>query len=442
MRKRVEEVLDALGIAHLRERRLDTLSGGERQRVAIAAVLTAQPRVLVLDEPTSALDPQSAEDVFSVLGRLRDELGLTIVCAEHRLERVVSFTDQVASSNGTRVDRPAARSLRARAVRAAGLDARPRARLAAAAAHRSRGPGVRCRHTVRTSGVAADRSRAKRRCACEGLARRSRRARGCARRVAAAAPRRDRRARRTQRRRQDDAAARAWPASSSRREERSPSTTNPSPAHRDGSSPRENAIGGRPTVLPTSRSGPRCCCSATPFAPSWRHRLRRRRKPASGFAGSDCSILPTDTRGRFLPASVCGPHSGTAFVRSPDVYLLDEPTRGLDPPGKDRLARDPAGEGRRRCGRPSRHARRRARRARGRPRAPVGRRRHRRVGPGARRARRIAAVLVSDLEGHGRPALPHPRRRDPRMPADVPEIDHVEAIHQDETDIEESSDPE
>jgi energy-coupling factor transport system ATP-binding protein len=95
MRRRVEEVLDALGIAHLRERRLDTLSGGERQRVAIAAVLTAQPQVLVLDEPTSALDPQSAEDVFSVLGRLRDELGLTIVCAEHRLERVASFTDHV-----------------------------------------------------------------------------------------------------------------------------------------------------------------------------------------------------------------------------------------------------------------------------------------------------------------------------------------------------------
>jgi energy-coupling factor transport system ATP-binding protein len=96
MRRRVEEVLDALGIAHLRERKLDTLSGGERQRVAIAAVLTAQPRVLILDEPTSALDPQSAEDVLSVLGRLRDELGLTIVLAEHRLERVASFADRVA----------------------------------------------------------------------------------------------------------------------------------------------------------------------------------------------------------------------------------------------------------------------------------------------------------------------------------------------------------
>jgi len=95
MRKRVEEVLDQLNIAHLRERRISTLSGGEKQRVAIAAVLTLQPRVLVLDEPTSQLDPQAAEEVLIALRQLNEDLGLTVICAEHRLERVVQYADRI-----------------------------------------------------------------------------------------------------------------------------------------------------------------------------------------------------------------------------------------------------------------------------------------------------------------------------------------------------------
>jgi energy-coupling factor transporter ATP-binding protein EcfA2 len=60
MRKRVEETLDLLGLADLRQRPLSSLSGGQQQRVAIGSVLTSHPRVLVLDEPTSALDPLAA----------------------------------------------------------------------------------------------------------------------------------------------------------------------------------------------------------------------------------------------------------------------------------------------------------------------------------------------------------------------------------------------
>jgi energy-coupling factor transport system ATP-binding protein len=96
MRKRIEEVLDALGIARLRDRRMETLSGGERQRVAIAGALASMPAHLVLDEPTSQLDPQSAEEVLSALIRLRDEIGISVVLAEHRLERVVSYVDRIA----------------------------------------------------------------------------------------------------------------------------------------------------------------------------------------------------------------------------------------------------------------------------------------------------------------------------------------------------------
>jgi energy-coupling factor transport system ATP-binding protein len=95
MRKRVEEVLDQLNIANLRDRSVNTLSGGERQRVAIAAVMTLQPGVLVLDEPTSQLDPQGAEEVLDTLVKLNQDLGLTVVLSEHRLERVVQYVDRI-----------------------------------------------------------------------------------------------------------------------------------------------------------------------------------------------------------------------------------------------------------------------------------------------------------------------------------------------------------
>jgi energy-coupling factor transport system ATP-binding protein len=95
MRKRVEETLDLLGLAEVRNRALAKLSAGQQQRTAIGAVLCSHPRVLVLDEPTSALDPQAAEDVLANLQRLVHDLGMTVLLAEHRLERVVQYADRV-----------------------------------------------------------------------------------------------------------------------------------------------------------------------------------------------------------------------------------------------------------------------------------------------------------------------------------------------------------
>jgi len=95
MRTRVEETLDLLGIAELRDRPLRDLSGGQQQRVAIGAVLTAGPRILVLDEPTSALDPAAAEEVLAAMLRLVHDLGLTVVLAEHRLERALQYADRI-----------------------------------------------------------------------------------------------------------------------------------------------------------------------------------------------------------------------------------------------------------------------------------------------------------------------------------------------------------
>jgi energy-coupling factor transport system ATP-binding protein len=100
MRRRIEEILDVLGLADVRSRALSELSGGQLQRAVIGAALTAHPRVLVLDEPTSALDPVAAEDVLAAITRLVHDLGITVVLAEHRLERVVHVADRVINLAG------------------------------------------------------------------------------------------------------------------------------------------------------------------------------------------------------------------------------------------------------------------------------------------------------------------------------------------------------
>lgn len=95
MQERVAEVLAWLELTPLRDRAIVTLSGGERQRVAIASALALRPHILVLDEPTSQLDPASACEVLDALSRLHEALGITIVLAEHRLERVLGQADRL-----------------------------------------------------------------------------------------------------------------------------------------------------------------------------------------------------------------------------------------------------------------------------------------------------------------------------------------------------------
>lgn len=99
MRKRIEEVLDLLSLNSIRNRKITTLSGGEQQRVAIGAAMVLHPKILVLDEPTSALDPIAAEEVLAILQRLVHDLGITIIIAEHRLERVIGYVDTVIEIN-------------------------------------------------------------------------------------------------------------------------------------------------------------------------------------------------------------------------------------------------------------------------------------------------------------------------------------------------------
>jgi energy-coupling factor transport system ATP-binding protein len=99
----VEETALALGIADLLERSLDTLSGGELQRVALGAALVGEPRLLLLDEPTSQLDPVVGDELIWQLRRLNEEWGVTVLLADHRVERCLAAADRVVSLDSGRI---------------------------------------------------------------------------------------------------------------------------------------------------------------------------------------------------------------------------------------------------------------------------------------------------------------------------------------------------
>lgn len=103
IRKRVDWALKMTGIYELRERPPFELSGGQQQRVAIASVLAMQPEVIVLDEPTSFLDPLGAKQIFDVIQRLNEELDVTVVLVEHRLDLAAKYATRVIVMNDGKI---------------------------------------------------------------------------------------------------------------------------------------------------------------------------------------------------------------------------------------------------------------------------------------------------------------------------------------------------
>ncbi len=90
IQRRVENALERLGIAHLRDRDTYLTSGGEKQKIALAGVLALGPRLLLLDEPLASLDPMSAYEALQIFRQLADE-GIAIVIVEHRVEDVLAI---------------------------------------------------------------------------------------------------------------------------------------------------------------------------------------------------------------------------------------------------------------------------------------------------------------------------------------------------------------
>lgn len=95
-KKRVNEVLEAVGLSDRAHHRPDQLSGGQQQRVAVARALAINPKVILADEPTANLDTENGKQVMDIMKKLNQETGVTFVFATHD-PRVIGYADRVVT---------------------------------------------------------------------------------------------------------------------------------------------------------------------------------------------------------------------------------------------------------------------------------------------------------------------------------------------------------
>ncbi|MDD3570660.1 MAG: energy-coupling factor transporter ATPase [Lachnospiraceae bacterium] len=100
IRKRVDSVLEAVGMSAFKRQAPSKLSGGQKQRIAIAGVLAMKPKCIVLDEPTAMLDPEGRKDVMETITRLNKEEGITIVHITHYMDEAVKADNVIVIDNG------------------------------------------------------------------------------------------------------------------------------------------------------------------------------------------------------------------------------------------------------------------------------------------------------------------------------------------------------
>lgn len=100
IKKRVDELLEIVGLTNKADSKPSELSGGQKQRVAIARALALEPKILLCDEATSALDPKTTKDILDLLQDINKKLGITIVVVTHQMEVVKQICEKVALLEG------------------------------------------------------------------------------------------------------------------------------------------------------------------------------------------------------------------------------------------------------------------------------------------------------------------------------------------------------
>ncbi|MFC4160002.1 methionine ABC transporter ATP-binding protein [Chitinimonas lacunae] len=101
--RRIDELLDWVGLTERRDHYPAQLSGGQKQRVGIARALANRPRLLLCDEATSALDPQTTRSILTLLLEINRRLGLTVVLVSHEIQVVQTLCDRIAVLEAGRV---------------------------------------------------------------------------------------------------------------------------------------------------------------------------------------------------------------------------------------------------------------------------------------------------------------------------------------------------
>lgn len=103
IQKRVDELLDLVGISDKKNQKPRNLSGGQKQRIAIARALALNPKVLLCDEATSALDPNTTKSILSLLQDINKKLGITIIMVTHQMEVIKQICTRIAIMEGGEV---------------------------------------------------------------------------------------------------------------------------------------------------------------------------------------------------------------------------------------------------------------------------------------------------------------------------------------------------